>query len=581
MLSGKGGSCGYLHPEGPFDDPRGGSLREVLYPRLRKRFQFVNEKKLFQEVGNQLKFSLNIYGPSREVIGFDSISNIFTPTTIDACYADDGVGGVEGLKTASGDWNTTGHLDRIVGIDSERLAVFAVLYDPPGTPALKARLPSLHTSTLSAVMVKLAEAAHRFSDISNLYVSSDMWNETLQVQDGTITRAKDRSSNFVSSPDDLVIAGPHFHISNPCYQTPRAICDTRRAFDVLDIEELPDNYLPRSNYAPMVDREEYRRRLPRVTWNNRGSESPQPVTDFYRIAFRNMMVSSNERTMIGSIIPPGVAHPHSVVSVVFRDENNLLQASAVTGSIIGDFYVKTSGRSGLYDGWAFLPIVPLNTDISARVLGLNCLSTHYSELWARNYAQRFNSVCWSREADPRLNSGFFRDLLPAWQTRCAIRSPYARRLALLELDVLVAQSIGVTLEELKLIYRVQFPVMQQYERETWYDMTGRIAFTNSKGLVGVGLPRKKKRTDHEIRLVLPDGSTFEVEGWDQIRKLQDDGKLPDGSVVATTVMDNTQPGGPVRRERKYVAPFALANREEDYRIAWEFFERKKAAEAKA
>jgi hypothetical protein len=123
--------------------------------------------------------------------------------------------------------------------------------------------------------------------------------------------------------------------------------------------------------------------------------------------------------------------------------------------------------------------------------------------------------------------------------------------------------------------------MQQYERETWYDMTGRIAFTNSKGLVGVGLPRKKKRTDYEIRLVLPDGSTFEVEGWDQIRKLQDDGKLPDGSVVSTTVIDDTQPGGPVRRERKYVAPFALANREEDYRIAWEFFERKKAAEAKA
>ena len=37
------------------------------------------------------------------------------------------------------------------------------------------------------------------------------------------------------------------------------------------------------------------------------------------------------------------------------------------------------------------------------------------------------------------------------------------------------------------MYRVQFPVMQQNERDTWYDMQGRLAFTVSKGLVGVGL----------------------------------------------------------------------------------------------
>lgn len=151
----------------------------------------------------------------------------------------------------------------------------------------------------------------------------------------------------------------------------------------------------------------------------------------------------------------------------------------------------------------------------------------------------------------------------------------------MELDVLVSLSLGLRLDDLQLMYRIQFPVMRQYERDTWYDINGAIAFTNSKGLVGVGLPRKRKRTDAEIRLSFPDASAREVEGWDEVRKLQDDGKLPDGSVITTTVIDDTQPGGPVRRERKYVAPFVLANREEDYRIAWEFFERKKAEEAKA
>jgi hypothetical protein len=37
----------------------------------------------------------------------------------------------------------------------------------------------------------------------------------------------------------------------------------------------------------------------------------------------------------------------------------------------------------------------------------------------------------------------------------------------------VDQSIKLILEELITIYRVQFPVMQQYERDTWYDRNGR------------------------------------------------------------------------------------------------------------
>ena len=45
-------------------------------------------------------------------------------------------------------------------------------------------------------------------------------------------------------------------------------------------------------------------------------------------------------------------------------------------------------------------------------------------------------------------------------------------------------------------------------------------------------------------------------------------KVPDGTIIERPVMDDTLPGGPVRRTIQYVAPFSLADREQDYRIAW-------------
>jgi hypothetical protein len=191
--------------------------------------------------------------------------------------------------------------------------------------------------------------------------------------------------------------------------------------------------------------------------------------------------------------------------------------------------------------------------LRSRTLALNCLTTHYANLWSECWDESFQQQRWAKD-DPRLLNSFFSNLTPAWQRDCALRSDYARRQALVEIDVLVAQALNLTLDELITIYRVQFPVMQQYERDTWYDQHGRIVFTASKGLTGVGFPRKGKGR----------GANKEI-GWEDIQNEKS------GS-FSRTILDDTLPGGPVERTITYEAPWTLCDRVQDYRVVWEYFE---------
>ena len=385
---------------------------------------------------------------------------------------------------------------------------------------------------------KLGALEDRLRTWGGEWTSTELWNETGAVKAGILKR----ETRFPGSLDELVLSGPHLHVGNPHFKCPRPTCVEKSDYDTIDLTQIPNDYLPRTNYVRQPAVLVSGGRIPRLPWDEESA-----ITSAPRLVARMMLPQATERTFFPALIPPGPGHIHGVVSVATRTLDLLLRLLASAQSLPVDFFIRSTGRANLVS--EALALLPVSSADSApalvRVLRLNCVTTHYSTIWQSMWDPAFASERWTR-VDSRLRDDGFASLTSGWARGVPLREDLERRQALVELDVLVAQQFGLTLDELIAIYRLQFSVLRQNEADTWYDRCGRIVFTPSKGLPGVGFDRQR---------------------WNEIKEMES------GTVIRAMV-DDTLPGGPRERTITYVAPFDRCDREQDYRTAWEAFDRR-------
>lgn len=545
------GYGGLIHQDGHLNDPKSGKFRSEWYKRVSKHFEFSNKitTKNFSEVEHQRRFSLNIYRGTTNQFGFDQFTNAFLASQVEESYQDtDGMGSLPALKTLEGKWDTRGHRDKIVRIEHDQLSVIHSITGDAELPLFEARFLQPYSANMMAIFETVARNSSIGSSFSDWQMSG-IWHESGAQKSGKIIKG----TSFPASPLDTVLTGPIFYSGNPFNKSCRRICRQNSHYDVIDLVALPTDYIPRTLYSRRASAPEYLASTPRLGWDPTSSH-----LDEYRVAFRRRVPLNSERSLATALMPPGVAHIDAVESAAFSDHLDLLRANALFLSLPMDALIKAFGQENLRQPTIeMLPYADPGDTAKHRALRLGCLTQAYADLWDQ-HAHTLKVLPWS-SYDPRLNIEGSVGGPSTWDHSAPLRTEFARRMAQVEIDVLVAQALGFSLDQLIEVYSVYFPILIQNEMGTWYDQKGRIVWTCSKGLPGVGWLDDRGKSPGRA-------------AWERI--LADN--PPD---LTCTAIDDTMPGGPRTITRHFVGPFTQCDRIEDYRRAWAHFERLKAAEA--
>jgi hypothetical protein len=284
-------------------------------------------------------------------------------------------------------------------------------------------------------------------------------------------------THIPASLGEAILQGPHLGVGMPFAQQANVGCRSYKDYSGVDFSETLEDFSPRTNYKIICPEEEFVDSHQR--WGDRRA------IQYLRVAWRRRVDSVTERTLQAGLIPFGVTHVDAVHSLALDEDRNTALIGALWSSLPLDYLVKVTGKDDLQaDVMAQFPAPidhPLVTPLLLRFLRHNCVTRHYASLWEASFD---NSWLYDRWAESTFLGASIEAVAPNWSMATPLRSEYERRMALVEIDAIVAVMLGLTAGQLCALYRSQFGTLRKYEWEMFFARDGhRIGA--SKDNVGV------------------------------------------------------------------------------------------------
>ncbi|NLU75506.1 hypothetical protein HCC61_23045 [Streptomyces sp. HNM0575] len=518
--SGRNGTAGMVHPDTHFAGDKEAALRSAAYQRLRIHGDFVNAGNRFfpPPVGRSSHFGVHIYGGVGDIC-FDSLSWLFTVDSLRLSASAENTDADPGVRYEGG-WDERPHPKRVVRVTPDTLKRWRRLAGGEGPlqhtrlltpvstaedPAIDAlgtyplRLGALHPAITSGYHESASKKA-RFGGGKDQQLID--YNTGVEGQD----------DYHAASWSDVILKGLQIGVANPLFKQPSQGSGETRG---LDPKALADDAVPESEYRCVAPHEVFlgeqamwpdwkgyeallaseveclqaRQRLaeksavqPEEVKHEQIEEvllgkASYPFSASYRVAWRKMIAPDTERALYAAMLPAGPAHVDSVRSAALTSARDTALLSGFFAALPIDYMLRTVGIANFDVAQVSrFPAPqsnhPLDSALLLRTLRLNALTSAYADLWAELFDPKWRGYePWAIDW-PNLKTKLH-NVTPTWQRDTPLRTEYARRAALVEIDALVAVWLGIDADTLIAMYRARFPIMQDFDRVTWFDANER------------------------------------------------------------------------------------------------------------